>query len=129
MDVGATPPTPVHRVMSPTQRHRFELRLLSERARVERLLNRFVPTTVGGEEYGRFGDDLASRAAAGISRDDDSVVEAHAQRELAAIDAALRLLYDEPEKYGVCIVCGRAITLGRLDLLPTTRFCQHHARD
>lgn len=114
--------------MSPTQRHRFELRLLTERARVERLLNRFAPT-IGAEEHGRFGDDLASRATAGVCRDDDSVVEAHAQRELAAIDAALRLLYDEPEHYGVCIVCERPITLGRLDLLPTTRFCQRHARD
>lgn len=115
--------------MSPTQRHRFELRLLTERARVERVLTRFASTAVATEEHGRFGDDLSSRAAAGISRDDDSIVEAHAQRELAAIDAALRLLYDEPEHYGVCIVCGRAITLGRLDLLPTTRFCQRHARD
>lgn len=115
--------------MSPTQLHRFELRLLSERARVDRLLERFAPTTVGAEEHGRFGDDLSSRATIGVCRDDDSVVEAHAQRELAAIDAALRLLYDEPEHYGVCIVCGRPITLGRLDLLPTTRFCQRHARD
>lgn len=115
--------------MSPTQRHRFELRLLTERARVDRLLTRLAPTSAGGEEHGRFGDDLSSRAAAGVSRDDDSVVEAHAQRELAAIDAALRLLYDDPDRYGVCVVCGRPITLGRLELLPTTRFCQRHTRD
>lgn len=115
--------------MSPTQLHRFELRLLSERARIDRLLNRFAPTAVGAEEHGRFGDDLSSRATVGVCRDDDNVVEAHARRELAAVDAALRLLYDEPARFGVCIVCDRPISAGRLDLLPTTRFCQHHARD
>ena len=113
--------------MTIADRNQLERALQTERARVERLLTRLDPGLGAGEEMGRFGDDLASRATAGITRDDDGAVAALARRELEEIDDALRILDQDPKRYGTCQICGRPIALGRLALLPATRFCQRHA--
>lgn len=49
------------------------------------------------------------------------------ERALDEIDTALRILYEDPGRFGVCAVCGHRISLGRLALVPTTRYCQEHA--
>lgn len=48
--------------------------------------------------------------------------------ELDAIDEALRVLYEEPDHYGVCVECGAPISLGRLEMIPTATYCQQHAK-
>lgn len=112
--------------MTTADRRQLERSLQGERARVQRMLTRLDPSILG-EEAGRFGDDLASRAASGVSTEDDRAIAAHAHRELEELDAALRLLYENPERYGTCRICGRPISLTRLALVPATRLCQRHA--
>lgn len=113
--------------MKANLRTRFERRLLAERHRVTQLLERLAPATAAASDRGRLGDDLASNVASGGSSDDDAAVIARALQELAEIDGALRVLYEEADRFGVCVACGRPIALGRLDVVPTARFCQRHA--
>lgn len=71
-------------------------------------------------------DEPIVGAIGGGPRDDEAI----ATREVAAlaeIDAALRVLYDSPETYGICLKCGQAIDTARLELLPATRYCTSDA--
>ena len=49
-------------------------------------------------------------------------------RRLYEIDDALRRLYREPERFGVCAVCGKEIEPERLDVNPATPVCAPAAR-
>jgi len=42
---------------------------------------------------------------------------------LHEVDEALRLIYESPHDYGVCVQCRRPIPDERLELLPSARFC------
>lgn len=67
-------------------------------------------------------EDLATE------RDGDEVLEDlgnSALAELRMIDAALIRIAEG--EYGYCVYCGAEIQEARLDLLPGTPFCQHHA--
>lgn len=44
-------------------------------------------------------------------------------RRLYAIDDALRRLYKEPERYGVCARCGDDIDWARLEVVPEAEHC------
>jgi hypothetical protein len=59
--------------------------------------------------------------------EDDVAIAVHERAELADVDAALLLLTETPEQYGVCSVCGHDIGVERLRLVPTTRVCAEHA--
>jgi RNA polymerase-binding transcription factor DksA len=72
------------------------------------------------------GDD-GEAAAAGASIDDDAAVAAHERTALAEIDATLHLLETDPDRFGICSVCGERIEPTRLRMVPTTRFCGRHA--
>jgi RNA polymerase-binding transcription factor DksA len=48
-------------------------------------------------------------------------------RRLYQIDEALERLYREPERFGVCTVCGRDIGVDRLEVIPETTLCAEHA--
>jgi RNA polymerase-binding transcription factor DksA len=115
--------------MTATRLDKFEQRLLDERHRLAQLMERMAPAAEQAGDPGRLGDDRASDVATGGSSDDQNAVAARTLRELAEVDATLRMLYEDPELYGVCAACGRSIALGRLEMVPTTRFCQRHAHD
>ena len=58
-------------------------------------------------------------------RQGDEVLEAlgtHDLSEIEQIDAAIRRVHDGT--YGLCVKCGAAIDLRRLDALPATPFCK-----
>jgi DnaK suppressor protein len=44
-------------------------------------------------------------------------------RRLYAIDEALRRLYGDPERYGVCTSCGEKISWERLEVVPEAERC------
>ena len=44
-------------------------------------------------------------------------------RYLYRIEEALRRLYNEPEKFGICHSCSKEIPFERLDALPHARYC------
>jgi DnaK suppressor protein len=44
-------------------------------------------------------------------------------RRLYEIDEALRRLYAEPERFGLCLRCGRPIGFARLEVIPEAPYC------
>ncbi len=61
-----------------------------------------------------------------IARELEALLASRETRELQEVDAALRLLYHHPERYGRCVQCGGRIPAARLELLPWTRTCGAH---
>lgn len=115
--------------MEEGRRAHFAEVLLEERNRVCRTLGAIAVATPGvdaivpGRAPGGDGEVGASGAA---PADDDAIV----MREAAALDAideALRVLYEEPDHYGLCVECGAPISVGRLEMIPTAQHCERHS--
>ena len=116
--------------LSDKQRRHLEGRLLEERERLSRALNRSVADRSEEDEQERDGDlttvpfHLADR---GTDTMQDELEASNATRmsgELAEIDAALERLYQAPEKFGVCEDTGGPIPFERLDVIPWARTCR-----
>jgi DnaK suppressor protein len=116
--------------LSDKQRRHLEGRLLEERERLSRALNRSVADRSEEDEQERDGDlttvpfHLADR---GTDTMQDELEASNATRmsgELAEIDAALERLYQTPEKFGVCEDTGGPIPFERLDVIPWARTCR-----
>jgi RNA polymerase-binding transcription factor len=116
--------------LSDKQRRHLEGRLLEERERLSRALNRSVADRSEEDEQERDGDlttvpfHLADR---GTDTMQDELEASNATRmsgELAEIDAALERLYQTPEKFGVCEDTGAPIPFERLDVIPWARTCR-----
>ena len=116
--------------MDDGRRAHFVEVLLEERSRVCRTLGAIADATPGTDSLvpGRApGEDGEVGASGAAPADDDAIVMREAA-ELDAIDEALRVLYEEPQHYGVCVECGAPISLGRLEMIPTTTYCLEHAK-
>lgn len=120
--------------MTDQQREHLEGRLLKERERVNRALERLdEAATISGAEDGDLTSyplHLADQGTDSMEQE-KSLVLLGAQGELLGdIDEALRRLYKEPERYGRCDNCGEAIPFERLDVVPWARTClecqNHH---
>jgi RNA polymerase-binding transcription factor DksA len=61
-------------------------------------------------------------------REKEFLLASQEGRRLYEIDDALRRLYREPERFGVCAVCGKDIEWERLDVIPETAVCAADAR-
>lgn len=80
------------------------------------------------------GDELLSHDSRdweelAVEREDDQMLEdlgQSAQSEIRQIEAALKRV--EAGEYGFCAYCGEPISQERLDIVPATPFCRHHAR-
>jgi RNA polymerase-binding transcription factor DksA len=91
----------------------FDERLNDLRERAGELsLYRFHPADVGTESQEQEKDFLLTSVEG---------------RRLYQIDEALERLYDAPEAFGRCEVCGRDIGAERLEVIPETRLCAEHA--
>jgi DnaK suppressor protein len=113
--------------MNDSQRARFERQILAERRLLEQDLARVeVEPRAATGDRGRFADD-AVRSSVGASAEDDRALMSHTARELAELDEALRRLRDDPDRFGVCVTCAKAIPAERLRLVPGTRYCVTHA--
>ncbi|HSK20346.1 MAG TPA: TraR/DksA C4-type zinc finger protein [Longimicrobiales bacterium] len=116
--------------MKEAQRKHLEQRLLEERARTERALQRSDETTrTATEEDG----DLTSYTQHPADEGTDTMEQEKALLMLSAegqrlqqIDEALRRLYKEPDQFGKCIECGNEISMERLELIPWTTLCRDH---
>jgi DnaK suppressor protein len=112
------------------QRTHLEHRLLEERDRATRLLNRSVDQYSDESEQDRSGDltslpfHLADRGTDTMQTELDASMETRVSRELAEIDAALERLYQHPEQFGICEETGREIPFERLDIIPWARTCE-----
>ena len=112
------------------QRSHLEQRLLEERARAQRMLNRSVEEYSGESEQDRAGDltslpfHVADRGTDTMQTELDASMATRVSQELAEIDAALDRLYRNPERFGICEDTGRDIPFERLDLIPWARTCE-----
>jgi len=114
--------------MDDVQRKRFEKRLLEERARITRVLDRMNDAVRSDDERDQAGDlstlpthqaDLGSDEQ---QRELDGSVTRSEADTLAEIDAALERLYKTPERFGVDERTGKPIPSARLDVIPWARF-------
>jgi DnaK suppressor protein len=112
------------------QRTHLEHRLLEERDRATRLLNRSVEEYSDESEQDRSGDltslpfHVADRGTDTMQTELDASMATRVSRELAEIDAALERLYQHPEQFGICEETGREIPFERLDIIPWARTCE-----
>src|SRR3954468_23703903 len=112
------------------QRTHLEHRLLEERDRATRLLNRSVDEYSDESEQDRSGDltslpfHMADRGTDTMQTELDATNATRVSRELAEIDAALERLYQHPEQFGICQETGEAIPYERLDIIPWARTCE-----
>jgi DnaK suppressor protein len=114
------------------QRKHLEQRLIEERARVARSLERYRASTRDSEQE-QSGDLSLYRfhlADEGTDTFDQELSASNAARqtqELNEIDDALHRLYHQPETYGRCERTGAEIPFERLDVIPWARTCDQEA--
>ena len=114
--------------MTKAQLKKIEQRLLEERERTARALQRSDEATrISIEEDG----DLTSYPQHPADEGTDTMEQEKALmlltqegQRLAEIDSALRRLYREPDQFGRCERCGRQIGMERLDLVPWATLCR-----
>jgi DnaK suppressor protein len=116
--------------MKDKDRRHVEERLLQERERRTRLLDRLdEQTRIGTEDDGELTQYSQHPADEGTDTQEQEkalLLLGRSSETLGEIDEALRRLYKEPETFGKCEECGRDIELERLDVVPWTRLCVEH---
>ena len=113
--------------MDSKQREQIEKRLLSERARVVRSLERLdegARNAAGGDgDLTRYPLHLADEGTDAMEKEKELALFSSEGRQFYEINDALRRLYRDPERFGSCERCGREIEFERLNLLPWARYC------
>ena len=107
----------------------FQRRLLEERRRLLRQLGRSAEqfgasSTESDGDLTSYPFHQADQGTDTIEQETSFLIASQESRLLWHTDEALRRLYREPEKFGVCEHCGTAIGFERLDAIPHTRFCR-----
>lgn len=115
-------------VLTEKQRHRIEERLHEERARVLSVLRRFDEDsesnlTAASGDLSDYPFHVADHGTDSYDQEMDTVQAERASRELEEIDDALRRLYEEPGRFGICEQTGDPIPLERLEIIPWARTC------
>jgi DnaK suppressor protein len=114
--------------MNDRQREQVEQRLLQERERTNRALERYQERTrISTEDDGeltQYKQHPADEGTDTIEQEQQMLLLAKEGDLLTAIDQALLRLYKEPESFGRCEQCGRDISMERLDLVPWATHCQ-----
>ena len=115
-------------IMNGDKRSHYETILLTERARITAVLDRIaVAMMAETSEREPFLAFEPGAGAEGASAEDDAAIEARESAALDEVDEALRVLYETPDRYGICARCGKPIAAGRLEIVPATRLCERHA--
>ncbi|HLS35486.1 MAG TPA: TraR/DksA C4-type zinc finger protein [Bacillota bacterium] len=76
-------------------------------------------------ELSSYDNHPAEMATELYEREKDVTLHARREKELEQINAALHAI--EEGTYGVCSVCGKAISFERLLIVPMTEYCSEHA--
>ena len=111
-------------MLTDRKRELYERRLRRARERTERVVEE---TSLELTDAAIWQNDRADTAVLAIEREIDQLLVSQEAEKLAAIDEALRVLAQEPEHFAVCRVCGADVAAERLNILPWTRYCSHHA--
>lgn len=111
-------------------RNELELLLLEERDRLQADLHTALDEGREANDSGDLSNLKSHPADSGTQEaevDTDLRIAERATDRITHIDAALTRLREQPEDYGQCEVCGRAIEAARLRLVPWTTRCAEHA--
>jgi DnaK suppressor protein len=115
--------------LTDAQRQHLERRLLEERSRLQRDLDRSLAAQQQEDEQDQAGDlskvpfHIADLGTDTMDTELERSNETRMSRELEEIDAALNRLYQAPERFGICEDTGRPIPFERLDIIPWARTC------
>jgi DnaK suppressor protein len=106
----------------------IERRLLEERARALRSLGLFDQMAKADREshdsdLAAYTDHMADQGTEAMEREKAALFATKEGRYLYRIEEALRRLYNDPKKFGVCHTCGADVGFERLDALPHARYC------
>ena len=110
-------------MLTESQLHRIEQRLLEERNRALRDVNRSQAAAAQGEmertgETSEAPTDFADRGMETFSEELDATLTERQIAEIAEIDAALERLYKHPHEFGRSVKTGRDIPYERLEIVP-----------
>ena len=109
------------------QRNTLEKKLVEERQRVAERAGRLDDDIAQADEDGDitlYPVHLADEGTDTMEQETDLLMRSRDGQHMALIDNALRKIYKEPERYGICENCGREIPYERLGLCPWDRFCR-----
>jgi RNA polymerase-binding transcription factor DksA len=114
--------------LTEAQRDHVRERLLEERARALGVLRRFdddsaTSVTDASGDLSDYPFHVADHGTDSYDQEMDTVEAERASRELEEINDALRRLYEEPDRFGICQNTGDPIPLERLEILPWARTC------
>lgn len=114
--------------MNQKERTHLEQRLLQERERTLRSLSQFdemarIAQRADDGDLTLFPLHIADDGTDTMQREKEFLLASKEGRQLYWIDAALRRLYREPERYGLCLQCEQEIAFERLDIVPWARLC------
>ncbi|MEX2572235.1 MAG: TraR/DksA C4-type zinc finger protein [Gemmatimonadota bacterium] len=115
-------------MLTDAERQTIERRLLEERERAVEVLREFdrdrqasLQEDTGELTAYRFHPaDIGTEA---MEREKQFLLASTEGRRLFEIDEALRRLYRDPDRFGVCASCGRDIPFERLEVVPATSLC------
>ncbi len=108
------------------QRDRLEKRLVEERERAAERAGRHDDDIAASDQDGditTYPLHLADEGTDTMEQETDLLMRSRDGDHMALIDSALRKIYKQPESYGICENCGRAIPYQRLEMVPWARFC------
>jgi RNA polymerase-binding transcription factor DksA len=114
--------------MDRSQLEHIEKRLLRERERALRSLGRFQEQSTqtrdsSDADLSSYSFHMADQGTDAMEREKSFLFASTEGRYLYRIEDALRRLYNEPEKFGLCYSCKNEIPFARLDALPHARYC------
>ena len=106
----------------------LERRLLDERQRTLKALGLFDKRAKSGSEsvdsdLSAYTDHMADQGTEAMEREKAAIFASKEGRYLYRIEEALRRLYNDPKKFGICHTCGIDVGIERLDALPHARYC------
>jgi RNA polymerase-binding transcription factor DksA len=108
----------------------LQQRLLRERERARRSLGQYDEMAKESAEQNdsdsySYSDHMADLGTDAMEREKMMLFASKEGRYLYRVEEALRRLYKEPEKFGLCYSCGDLIDFDRLDTLPHARYCMN----
>jgi DnaK suppressor protein len=114
-------------MLTSDQRGVIERLLLREREQVLAALDQFdrqdasIRDRTGELSLHRF--HMADIGTETMEREKEFLFASRDGRRLWEVDEALRRLYRDPERFGVCERCGQDIPFERLEVIPDARLC------
>ena len=120
--------TEAPQMLTKTQLKHIEKRLMDERAKALKALGLFdsmakLDRESMDSDLSAYTDHMADQGTEAMEREKAALFATKEGRYIYRLEEALRRLYDDPERFGLCHTCGAEVGFERLDALPHARYC------